>query len=362
MSKKIVWLRAETKPHERRTPLTPEHAAQIIQSHHTVIVEQSIDRIFKDDEYLEAGCELVDSGSWPHAPLDAYILGIKELPPSNELLKHHHIYFAHAYKNQAGAELLLNRFRRGKGLLYDLEFLRDGKDGKRVTCFSYWAGVAGCAITLLLWIQKCRDSNKSLRIPEFFPDEYTLIKALKHELEQVKKPSSLVIGANGKCAQGVIFLLKKLKLDKTCWDKEDTTNRTTYLEIFQHNLLFNCIYLTKKIPPFIIKEQLLANKGDLSIIADISCDPNGPCNPLPIYDKITTFQEPTVRVSDNPDSIDVMAIDHLPSFLPRESSCDFSTQLLPFLKQLLNVGSGSPAWKHAASVYHEKVDLYVEST
>ncbi len=356
MSIKTIWLRAETKPHERRTPLTPEHAAKIVSCNHRVMVERSVKRIFKDTEYLEAGCTLVEPGSWLDAPLSAYILGIKELPKSKEPIKHSHIYFAHAYKDQEGSEVLLNRFKRGKGLLYDLEFLQNDRH-ERLACFSYWAGVAGCAVTLLLWVQKCKRNNEAFKLPKFYPNETTLIETLEKELSQIQKPSSLVIGARGRCARGVIYFLKKLNLDTTLWYKKDTKGATSYPEIFQHDLLFNCIYLTEEIIPFITKDQIKTNQK-LSIVADISCDPNGPYNPLPIYEEITTFQKPTVRVGSAQCNIDIMAIDHLPSFLPRESSCDFSGQLFPHLKALLSKGPKSPAWERAASFYYEKTNLH----
>lgn len=352
MSANIIWLRAETKAHERRTPLTPNDAAELLRNKHQVIVERSVDRIFLDDEYLNVGCELVEPGAWVKAPLNAYILGIKDLPSSNEPLRHKHIYFAHAYKNQEGAKQILNRFRDGDGLLYDLEFLREETNTHRVTTFSYWAGVAGCAVTLLLWIQKCKNDTADFTIPEFYPNELQLIEFLQHELNQLPTPSSLVIGAAGRCGRGVIYLLEKLNLPNTPWDKDDTAEILNYPIIFQHQLLFNCIYLSEKIVPFITKETL-ATDGKLSIIADISCDPNGPNNPLPIYDRITTFQQPTLRVLEQPRAIDVMAIDHLPSFLPKESSTDFSGQLLPYLHQLLNDGSESLTWKNAADFYYQ---------
>ena len=353
MSQKIIWLRSETKTHERRTPLIPEHAAQLVRDNHTVIVERYDERIFKDSEYADVGCELVAPGTWSDAPLDAAILGIKELPTSTTPLKHHHIYFAHAYKGQDGAKQLLNRFERGHGMLYDLEFLRDDKN-QRLASFSYWAGVAGCAVTLLLWIQKQQQSNKALSIPEFYPDETALIELLAQKLSQVDRPLSLVIGPRGRCGRGVIHLLKKLELDMTLWYRVDTVGDSRHHDIMQHDLLFNCVYLTKKIAPFITKEQL-STKGTLSLIADISCDPNSSLNPLPIYDKITTFKKPTVRVCDDPHSIDVMAIDHLPSFLPKESSCDFSRQLFPYLQELLNEGEQSATWKRTEAFYHQHV-------
>jgi saccharopine dehydrogenase (NAD+, L-lysine forming) len=346
--KQSIWLRAEIKPHERRAPLTPTDAHELIKHKYKVVVERSKMRIFKDDDYLRAGCKLVDAGTWTDAPLNTYILGIKELPDSDAPLKHHHIYFAHAYKEQDGAEQLLNRFNEGRGLLYDLEFLQDN-NGHRVTVFSYWAGVAGCAATLLLWIQK--QNNQVFKIPEFFPDESSLVATLKEGLSTIKKPTSLVIGAQGRCARGVRYFLKKLQLDKTLLYKKDTVNKTSYPEILKHDLFFNCVYLREKTVPFVTNEQL-TKTTNLSIIADISCDPNSPYNPLPIYKKITTFKKPTVRVAKDPLPVDVMAIDHLPSFLPKESSNDFSGQLLPHLLELLEKGNTSPVWTRAEEFFN----------
>ncbi|MCF6768358.1 saccharopine dehydrogenase [Thiotrichales bacterium 19S11-10] len=353
MPRKIIWLRTETKPHERRTPLTPGDAKKIINCNYKVFVESSQARIFKDSEYARAGCLMVEPGSWINAPLNAYILGIKELPKSNTPLHHKHIYFAHAYKNQIESNNLLARFRQGKGLIYDLEFLKN-VNGNRIVCFSYWAGLAGCAVALLLWIRKQR--GQQLIIPECYPDKSTLIQTLREEFKKTKPPSSLVIGAGGRCASGVTYLLNQLGFKITPWYRNNTTTSRDYSEIFQHDLLFNCVYLTEKIPPFITKNEILNNKK-LSIIADISCDPNGPFNPLPIYRKTTTFKNPVTQVGVPPNIIDIMAIDHLPSFLPKESSRDFSCQLTPILIQLLNDGPESKVWKKSASVYHNAIKL-----
>lgn len=48
--------------------------------------------------FVRIGCEIVDEASWPDAPLDAFIVGIKELPDEDCPLQHRHIYFGHAYK------------------------------------------------------------------------------------------------------------------------------------------------------------------------------------------------------------------------------------------------------------------------
>lgn len=48
--------------------------------------------------FVRIGCKIVDEASWPDAPLDAFIVGIKELPDEDRPLQHCHIYFGHAYK------------------------------------------------------------------------------------------------------------------------------------------------------------------------------------------------------------------------------------------------------------------------
>lgn len=87
------WLRAEVKPLEKRTPITPESAKYLIQQvkitqfelplptkGHRVTVEKSPERCVPDKEYEDAGCELVETGTWESAPEGTIILGLKELP------------------------------------------------------------------------------------------------------------------------------------------------------------------------------------------------------------------------------------------------------------------------------------------
>ena len=56
-------------------------------------------------------------------------------------------------------------------------------------------------------------------------------------------------------------------------------------------------------------------------------------NPVPVYDRATSWEAPVLRVHDDP-PLEVMAIDNLPSLLPLESSEDFAAQLLPHLASL----------------------------
>ena len=93
----------------------------------------------------------------------------------------------------------------------------------------------------------------------------------------------------------------------------------------------------------------------LGVICDVSCDPYGDYNPLPIYDKCTTFDDPTLRLVAGENPVDLISIDHLPSLLPVESSEDFCDQLMPHLIQLDNLEQG--VWKRAHDLFVEKTNL-----
>ena len=41
---------------------------------------------------------MAPSGSWTSAPKEAFIVGLKELPESDDPVTHRHIFYAHAYK------------------------------------------------------------------------------------------------------------------------------------------------------------------------------------------------------------------------------------------------------------------------
>jgi len=71
----------------------------------------------------------------------------------------------------------------------------------------------------------------------------------------------------------------------------------------------------------------------LAVISDVSCDPLSPHNTVPIYKSITTLQQPALRILEGDNPLDVIAIDHLPSLLPRESSEFFCGQLIHHLKK-----------------------------
>jgi saccharopine dehydrogenase (NAD+, L-lysine-forming) len=86
--------------------------------------------------------------------------------------------------------------------------------------------------------------------------------------------------------------------------------------VLAFDLLLNCIFVQQMIPPFVTRDLLSPAERQLSLICDVSCDPYGEYNPLPIYDACTTFDAPISRLIDGPNPLDLIDIDHLQSLLP----------------------------------------------
>ena len=88
----------------------------------------------------------------------------------------------------------------------------------------------------------------------------------------------------------------------------------------------------------------------LRTISDVTCDVTSDANRLPVNDRITTWAEPVRRLHGSP-VLDVIAIDNLPSLLPRESSAAFSADLTPYLRVLPD----DPVWTRCRTRFDEAV-------
>ena len=131
-----LWVRAEQRANEKRVGLSPEDAAKLVNAGIKVTVEESTDRIIPTESYSKVGCVISKQHSWQSAPKEAIILGLKELPENIEKLEHKHIMFGHAFKGQSAGNNFLKKFKAGKGILYDLEYLTDA-EGRRLACLLY---------------------------------------------------------------------------------------------------------------------------------------------------------------------------------------------------------------------------------
>ena len=111
-------------------------------------------------------------------------------------------------------------------------------------------------------------------------------------------------------------------------------------------ILMNCMYWDDKYPRIITKDYLekLYKEGNpkLTVIGDVTCDPEGSIecthkgteieDPVFVYDPFT--RKPQMGFEGK--GLLVMAVDILPSELPRESSIAFSDALFSYIKPIAN--------------------------
>lgn len=334
------WMRHEARETERRAPLTPADAAALIASGMQITVESSPQRVFSDDEYADAGAALAPAESWPDAPSDAYILGLKELPESTAPLTHRHVFFGHAFKGQDGARELLQRFEAGGGRLLDIEYLTD-ESGRRVVAFGYWAGYVGAALGVL-------ELRGRLHTP-LEPTDKPALDATLAPQDGDAPISALVVGAKGRSGRGAVDALAAASIDATQWDIAETQNLDKQA-LLEHDLLVNCVVTSTPQPPF-VTDQYLDGPRKIRMLADVTCDVTSANNMLPVNTSITTWDQPVRALRSTP-TAEVIAVDNLPSLLPREATVTFSADLLPALQ---TIDAGGVVWRNASASYDAAV-------
>jgi saccharopine dehydrogenase (NAD+, L-lysine-forming) len=336
-----LWIRAETRPTEERAPLVPADAAELVRRGVRVSVEDAHTRAFATGDYAAAGCEVVPAHSWPSAPSDAVVLGIKELPAEPWALRHTHVYFAHAFKGQVGADDILARFAEGGGELLDVEYLADA--GRRVVAFGYWAGYVGAGLGVRAARGELRGQVTPLTRVDFDADLVS---------PQAPPLRALVIGAHGRSGSGACDALDVAGAELTRWDWQDTVHldRTALLA---HDLLVNCVASDSPGEPFLTAADLERADRRLRTVADVTCDVTSEHNRLPVNTEVTTWEEPVRVVHDHGRPVGVIAIDNLPSLLPREASTDFSAALLA---QLGDLPGRRGAWASSRAAFDRAME------
>ncbi|VTT56488.1 unnamed protein product [Fusarium fujikuroi] len=346
MSPVTIHLRSETKPLERRSPLSPSTAKALLDAGYVVRVEESPDRIYKIDEFRAVGAEIVPTGSWVNAPKGDIILGLKEIEADGNI---NVAAYLHSFCS--------------RGLLYDLEFLTD-EDGRRVAAFGYWAGFAGTALALLSWAHQLLNPGVPQGRVPVVVSASALTELVKGKVDAARSandgahPRLIVIGALGRCGKGAITAAEAIGVtDILKWDIAETSMGGPFPEVASSDIFVNCVYLgSNKIPPFTTFKALSAPDRRLRVICDISCDTNSENNPIPVYSSYSSFENPTVPASEHIDGpeLRIIAIDHLPTMVARESSDEYSSLLLPSLLTL-DRRDTEGVWQRAERIFREKV-------
>jgi saccharopine dehydrogenase (NAD+, L-lysine-forming) len=330
----IIYLRAESYLNEYRVPLVPDDIKTLISHGHTIYVESSSRyRIFPDSDYEIVGAQITERAWWEQSS-DTLIIGLKALDNLDKLNKHRHVYFSHSYRGQTGAKTILSAFAQSGSSLYDLEYFHTPA-GKRVLAFGLYAGQVGTILGL------SQHYNRSHGKPDIHHLKPWLSRKEMLESSKSADPSILIIGG-GRCAQGVKDILDEKRISYTQIGKDVFPDMTAY------DIVFNCILLDPQYNEVWIKPTDIITRPLL--IVDISCDYSKPNNPIAIYKSGTTFEAPVFNYNKY---ISIIAIDNLPSLLPRDSSSEFSNRLTDLILRY-----NDSCWKVSLAKYYTQLTYY----
>ena len=363
----------ESRNDENRTPLVPEHIKKYKESNPNInfIIQPSNSRCFSDEEYELCGAKINENLNEC-----SIIFGVKEIDPNILINNRTYLFFSHTFKinkqqkniEKHKKDLLLSILNK-KITLIDYENIR-GKNGTRCLGFGRFAGIVGCYNTLNLLLRVL--GKQSLASAYKINDYERLVLNLKNLY--FPKTKILVTG-DGRVAKGVIELLNltnikavskkdflEKKFDQPIFcnleTKDYVTNNSSTNFNLEHfinnpqdysssalqylketNILISAHYWDPSSPK-IFENEDLKDLQNLKIVGDITCDINGS---VPTTIRSTTIEKPNYwiernnlkEIDENNDGIAVMAVDNLPSELPRDSSTEFSegiiNEVLPFL-------------------------------
>jgi len=195
-----------------------------------------------------------------------------------------------------------------------------------------------------------------------------LVPMAKHELDaELEKAGkagadlvlALVTGGRGRSGRGAHGALLTAGVPVTRWDVRETRDLHKQA-LLGHDLLVNCVVTHTPTTPFLERADL-DHERRLRVLADVTCDVTGPTNMLPVNTDITTWQEPVRRLHDgSPEHgtppLEVIAIDNLPSLLPREASEGFSADLTPHLLGLAEGAGPTEPWQAAGRAFDRAVE------
>ena len=341
MVRNIIYIRKEIIDNEYRTPLIPRDIKKLIDKGFIIYVQTCKKRVYTDNVYRNSGA-IITSDKWYEPKFkNAIIIGIKELDNLEKLNNNTHIYFSHTFKNQNNSEYILTKFIKSNSQLYDFEYFLNKKE--RLIAFGFYSGMVGTILGLKQYYNKINkiDDISYLTPWKSFNDMYNYVK------NNIKDSINIaVVGAFGRCGNGVKKILSTFNLNYTIIDKSyDTSNLKNF------DIIFNCILLDVNYNK-IWFDKNTDFKKDI-VIVDISCDYSRENNPIKLYNKATSWKEPVFKYNN---FVDIIGIDNLPSLLPTESSEYFSNKLVDLLLQFDT--DENNYWKNNLEIYYEKANKY----
>ena len=356
MSLKFAVIKERKSPPDRRVVLTPKACKTLLDSHSeaAVLVEPSEIRAFSDAEYKSLGLKVESDISGADV-----MIGVKEVPIEALIPNKSYFFFSHTIKKQPYNRKLLQAVLAKNITLYDHETLVNEKY-QRLIGFGYYAGLVG-AYNAMRTIGKKFNCFKLPKANEL-KDRYELEAALK-EIEL--PPLKIILTGNGRVGKGAKEILDFMEIkeqtvkefleeshsepvyvqldvldyatrsDGTEATKSDFFNNAqAYKSCFSSFTKVADVFIAghfygKGAPYFFTRAEAKATDFNLAVVADISCDIDGPVastirpssidNPIYGYDPYNEC-ETDYR---NPGAVAVMAVDNLPCELPRDASEGF---------------------------------------
>jgi len=363
MKKIKVGIAREGKmPPDNRVPLTPWEVieAQNIFPSFEIVVQSSGIRCFPDESYAKLNIPIVEN-------LEEcdIILGIKEFPIDDLIPEKTYMFFSHTIKKQAYNRKLLRAILDKNIKLIEYECLTD-QLGKRVIAFGRFAGIVGAYNGLLGYGKKYTlyDIKRA--------HECSTYIELKNEYGKIELPPLKVVltghGSVGHGAREVLedvgikevtvhdFMNHELKypvftqlhsrdyykrFDDGDFDREEFHRsphfyKSDFIRFARKaDILINGTFWNKGADRFFSIADMLREDFKIKVIADISCDLNGPIpstlrtstikEPFYDFDPVESVEKPPFSDDRN---ITVMAVDNLPNELPREASNSFGRALI----------------------------------
>lgn len=359
---KFALIKERKSPPDRRVVFSPTEAQELQQkfTELQIVAESSDIRVFKDEEYTDKGIEVVEDVS------DAdVLLGVKEVPVEALIPNKKYFFFSHTIKKQAHNRKLLRAVLEKNIELYDHETIVD-EQNRRLIGFGYYAGVVGAYNAFRAFGIKFELFN--LPKAETLHDQKSLVDAIKrHVLPPIK---IVLTGGDGKVARGAKEVLDGAKIkevsvddfltknyDKPVYikidvleynkrkdgrvlDKQDFYNNPTeYVSDFERfsqvaDMLITGHFYGNDAPYILTPDMLKAKANKIKVVADISCDVEGP---IACTLRASTIAEPLYgyhpseqkEVEHNhPAAITVMAVDNLPCELPKDASEGFGRMFM----------------------------------
>ena len=358
---KFGIIKERKTPPDRRVVFTPDELVRLQAEHPEaeIKVETSDIRIFPDSEYADAGIEVGSDMT------DCDVLfGVKEVPVDALIPNKKYFFFSHTIKKQSYNKKLLQAILHKNIELYDHETIVD-ENFKRLIGFGRYAGIVGMYNGIRAFGIKY-DLFKLPKAETLQHREDLIIRLRRITLPPVK----IVVTGKGKVGNGIKEMLDAMKIKEVSIENYLTKNYsdpvytqitvldynkrkdgkpsekydfynhpTEYTSDFERFAKVSDIFMAghfagNDAPVILSREMLLSKENKIRVIADVSCDVDGP---IESTIKASTIAEPIYGYLPSehnevdifhPSAIVVMAVDNLPCELPKDASEGFGEMFM----------------------------------